>query len=830
MKSIFLIILIFLSTACYGQVLRGKVISDTGEEIPFTKIHVKNSTYGTFSNSFGVYQIELKKGQHILAFSAIGYTTTIDTITIVNEVHELTVILNPSIQEEDEVIITYKTDKERGKEIMKQVIDKRKEFQDGLREYSTSTYCFSSLEKDKFSDSVKQEVIGKEKMNIIEWEATSYYESPNRFKDIFTAYQDFAEGHMNSSAVSVGVSIDMGDDLAPTDGLPVNPYLFIRGIKDFHFSLFDNTIETPKLTRSPLISPLGYNAFVYYSFFLESSFIDDEGSFIHEIRVDPRFSYESLFSGTLFIRKDTWEIVSYELSINPASLIYFEEMQLVCDYKKINERIVPTRREFIYTIKEGKNIINGLIRLNHSDYKFEVDDTKRNFWLESTSYSPDAFDKDTVYWQEKRPFVLKEFEKQFIHEQDSIFTYHESDEYQRKQDSIRNRISWIGVLFQGVGRVNSQKGFELYLPGLIQQVVPFGVGGYRHRLSPTYIQEFKNGQKLNLNPSIDYGFRNKDVKGSLAASFMYNPMTFSRIGFEFGDVYDFITNNQNIQGSIAPANRVRNQKLELNFSRELVNGLYFKSIFHYSDRQSIDNLDYPEWVQVFGDFQTPQPFERYKIFLTTFDFEYHFRQRYIIKKGRKIVLGSPWPVINFQYRKAFPKILATDAQFDFAELRVYDEINFKQFGKSEIKFVGGAFLQKNDLRVIEHKFFRPSDRFFFSNPVNSLQLLDTALNTSNSYAQLNFIHHFNGFFLNKIWGINKLKLEETIGGGALLIPDANFVQFEFYVGFERQFRIRKEIFKIGVYGVTQVNTLTQSSINLKIGVNFYNSFRDKWDY
>jgi hypothetical protein len=459
-----------------------------------------------------------------------------------------------------------------------------------------------------------------------------------------------------------------------------------------------------------------------------------------------------------------------------------------------------------------------------------VDDTKRNFWLETMSFTEDAFDKDTNYWQEKRPFTLKDFEKQFIKEQDSIFTYQESDEYQRKQDSIRNRLSLVNIFFGGIGRVNSKKGYEVFLPGLIEQVVPFGIGGYRHRLSPTYQQEFKSGQQMSITPSIDYGFRNRDLKGGLAATFMYNPMNFSRIGFEVGDVYDFITGNQNIQGTLAPANRVRNQKVELNFRRELINGLYFKSIFHYSDRQSIDNIEYPEWVEVFGAFQNPQPFERYKIFLATLDFEYHFRQRYIIKKGRKIVLGSPWPVLNLQYRKAFPGILATDAKFDFIELRVHDEINLKQYGNSEIKFVGGAFLQKTDLRVIEHTFFRPSDRYFFSNPVNTMQLLDTALNTNNSYAQVNFIHHFNGFFLNKIWGINRLKLEETIGGGALLIPDANFAQFEFYAGVERQFRIRKEIFKIGIYGVTQVNTLSQASINLKIGVNFYNSFRDKWDY
>jgi hypothetical protein len=425
---------------------------------------------------------------------------------------------------------------------------------------------------------------------------------------------------------------------------------------------------------------------------------------------------------------------------------------------------------------------------------------------------------------------LKPIEQKFMSEQDSVVRHLKSDEFQRKKDSLRNRITFLGVIFSEIGHVNSFKGYEVSLPGLINQVVPFGVGGYRHKLDPTYRQTFKNGQEITLNPSIDYGFRNNDIRGGLSAKYMYNPLNFSRIGFEFGDIYDFITANQNIQGTLAPANRVRNQKLELNFRREIVNGLYARTILHYSDRQSITDLDYPEWVQLFGVFQEPQPFDRYKILLATLDLEYHFLQKFIIREGKKYIIGSSWPVLKFQYRKAIPNINETEANFDYVELSLHDEIDLQRLGNSEVNFIGGAFLQKQDLRIIEHRFFRPSDRFFFSNPVHSLQLLDTALNTSSSFAQLNFIHHFNGFFLNKIWGINRLKLEETIGGSALLVPESNFAQAEFYVGLERMFRIKKTIFKLGVYAVSQANSLDGTSLNFKFGVNFYNAFRDRWDY
>ena len=111
-----------------------------------------------------------------------------------------------------------------------------------------------------------------------------------------------------------------------------------------------------------------------------------------------------------------------------------------------------------------------------------------------------------------------------------------------------------------------------------------------------------------------------------------------------------------------------------------------------------------------------------------------------------------------------------------------------------------------------------------------MQLLNQSLNTSQSYLQFNYIHHFNGFFTNKVWGINRLKLEETIGGGLISIPESNFIQNEFYLGLERKFRIRKEIFKIGIYAVTRQNNFDGSNINFKIGINTYNNFSDSWDY
>jgi len=831
MPRLLLLLASFLLTvSTSAQLLKGRITDETGNPIPFAKIRIVNTSYGTVANALGNFQLELGYETYVVHYSAIEFISRTDTITVQNDIHLVEIKLLPEASELEETVITAKMKRDLGKEIMKQVIDKRNYFRDLVPQYSCNTYCFTSLEKE-VADSVKTDsVISRQKMNLTEWNGTSYYKAASRYKDVIDAYTDLTDAGSSSGVVTIVTGGTDDDYLNPGTYNPTNPYLFVNGIKDADINLFDNLIQAPGLCQRPLISPMAYNAFLYYSFSLKGSFYDDDQRKIYEIQVNPRFREEALFDGTLFIRDSVWELVSYELGINKDALNYFKEMRLVCDFEKVGDRIIPTRREFIYLVREGRRKIHGTIRLLHSGYAFDYDDSDRKFWLETTVYTPEALDRDTTYWNKVRPFHLKQEEILFIQQQDSIKKYHASEAYLKKQDSTYNTLNIWDFLFNGIGFRNTFKKQEFYFNALIEQVVPFGVGGYRHRFDFTYDKGFKNNHELSINPLVDYGFLNKDLKGQLGVSYMYNPRRFSKIFVEAGDVYDFMNGYQSIQGTFAPANRVRNRKFELYHRMELINGLYFKAGFFYSNRSSIDDLKYPSWVDAFGTFSKPEPFEGYKIFMTDLEFAYHFRQKYMLKGNQKIIIGSQWPILSLQYKKGWPTIFGGQSNFDFVEARLTDEINLNSLGNSEYRLVAGAFLRKSDLRLVEHKFFRTSDKWFFSNPVNSMQLLDTALNTSNSYLQFNAIHHFNGFFLNKIWLLNRLKLQETAGGGLLVIPDAHFALAELYVGLERTFRIRKQQFRIGAYAVSAVNSYGTSDVQFKFGINFYDSFRRKWDY
>lgn len=836
MKKLLFSLFLLFTCFSFSQVVKGKITDSYGNDVPFAKVRVLNTTYGTVSNAFGAFVLELKSGTYVFKFAAPEFEEQIDTIEVDQTDITVNIQLKEKTKELEEVVVTNESKKDLAKEIMKKVIDKRPFFDEKLSEYTCDTYCFSSLEKDKLDSLVKDSIIGREKLNVLEWKAKTSFKKQAKFKDEFYAYNDYTDEYQDLNTASVNVTMGEEEDLSSsaTSGMGNNPYLFINGIKDAHFSLFENAIDAPKLTQNPLISPLAYNAFFYYSFNIKSSFIDSSKRYIYEIAVKPRFAHEALFEGTLYVRDTLFELVSYELAVNKEVLLFFKDIRIICDYEKVGEALVPIRKEFYYDIKEGRTIINGVARVAQKDYVFEVKDDKAKFWTETITFADDAFDKDSSYWSQSRPFAIKDIERQFMHQQDSIINYHESDEYKRYIDSIRNDFRWLSLIFGTIGHSNSFKKIQYSVGGLTSQIIPFGVGGYRHRLPFSLTKEFENGWKLNLSPMIDYGFLNKDVKGDFDGSLMFNPKNFSTIGFVFGDKYDFVSSALNITQSILPiSNRVRNQKFEVNYKQEFFNGFYAKVTLHYSDRQNIENMKYPSWWDSLGLnlYTAPSaPFERYKIMLTTFDLEYHFKQKYMIRKGRKVVFGSPWPTLYLQYKIATPNVFKSEADFSKLEFKIHDEIKLNSLGNSEVKFVAGYYLHKKDIRLLEYKYFRQSDLGFFSDPKNTLQTLDTFMQTNNSYFQFNFIHHFNGFFLNKVPLINKLKLEETIGAAFLGIPDSKFAQAEFYVGLERKVRIKKTIFKIGYYACLQGNTFDKANVRFKIGLNFYDPFLDKWTY
>ncbi len=871
-RGLLVLLLVFgFSKEVTAGAVKGIIRDSLGEPLPYVAVVVKNTSYGVNSALNGAYFLELKPGKHTLVFTQLGFQTLEKSVTITdNKVVVMDIVMKREARELGTVVIKAKGDRDKGKEIMKQVIDKRNMYWEGVQNYQCTTYQKSSLEKvllDKYaadtikpqptpSDSLKSEEkkrkkkkkssdtlqaepkkdleaeIAQKRLNLIESYSITYFQRPVAFKESILAYKDYADYKKFTGGGGVSRGFEYGEhEIAPVIYYSSNPYLLISDAQSTDFNFYKNQIDAPALCSRPLLSPAASTAFLSYRFDWLSTFVS-EGKTIHKIAVNPLFKDDALFNGVLFIEDSTWAIVSVNLSINPNVLLYAKDFSVIIDYKEVQPGIyLPVRREFLYTIREGKYNIIGNARIDHSDYQVNTTFPKNLFNDEVKRYEVDAFDKDSAYWASHRTIQLDEKEIKYIHNMDSLAAYYSSPEYLAKRDSSFNEINIWSFLLNGVGHRNRVRGTEWYIEPLIAQIVPFGIGGYRHRLGGYYNKDFDNGMTLETTGHVDYGFTNRDIRGKGGVGLTYMPLKFVRTFVRFGDYYDMINNFSSLGTVFSRSNWIRCKEFSVAQRMEITNGLFGELTFEYSDQFPITSMQLEQWSnQLFGATNTPTDFNRYVKTEFRLELKYRFRQKYIIKKNRKIILGSKYPEIRMLWRKGVPTLFGSEVNFDYIEFGSADEMKFGRFGTSAWNVQAGAFVNKRNLRLLEHKYFRGSDVLIFSDPMRSFQLLGPTLSTADAFLRINYIHHFEGAFGSKVPLISKLKITSAVGGGTLMIPSQGFYHQEVYVGLERIFRIKKQLFRFGVFAVTADNTLSKANITYKFGVSFYNSFTRRWSY
>ena len=838
MKLIFALLLLLFSNVLFGQqVLKGIVTNEQNIPVPGVRVFIENTTYGVITDFKGFYFLELPvKKTYPIAFKMIGMKDSIVEIDITQKITNFNIQLSDYIEKLETVEVSSKKI-DVAKQVIKAMQDNRSNMANQFENYACNTYLKTSLEKSinpkiaeksKEIDSIIQ--VGPSKMNFIESFSITKFKAPNTYKEEVIAQHDYAEKSNNNFSASV--SVDFGTTIVPIQYIPTNPYIFFEKIQDGDFNLYQSMLDLPKISEHPIVSPIGFNAFLNYNFDLANIFYEQEtGHKIYEIKVIPKFKQAALFEGTLFIIDKLWVIQSFELNINSAAMPFFKDFTVLQDYELIDSNWVPTRREYVYTIHDGKYIISANTRVNQSNYTFNNVENKNDFNNEILVYQDEAFNKDSAYWEGIRPIQLKLNELAFIHEQDSIERHVKSEAYLDSLDKAYNKVTFWDVTLNGMGFRNRFKGESIYIKSLLSSVRVFGVGGFRYGTGGFYSKKFENSQKIKVDADFDYGFNNKDLKWKMGLEYTFLPKRFGLIELKGGDTYDLITDYNSILGTFSRGNYVRKQFIEIGHRIEIVNGFYGKINFSYSDRQGIDNLILSEWsTLLFGELNKPKTFERYIISLVEFQFLYRFKQKYIIKQNEKQLIGTKYPEIELTYKKGIPGLFNSEVNFDFIELKASDEINLGNYGDSKWSVLAGSFVNEVDLRFMEHKFFRGSDRFFFSNPLRSHQLLDSTFNTSKPYFQAFYLHHFNGFVMNKIPLINKLKLELMVGASSLIIQDIAYSHAEVFAGLEKKFRIKKQYFKVGAFMVTRANSSEAITYQFKIGLDFFNSFTNTWSY
>lgn len=832
------LLFILFSLQSHAYQLRGVITDENNLPIPYASVYIHQSTYGVSTNLNGEYFLELKSGQYEIVFHSLGYEKRVEIVSIQSKNVELNIQLKLSVTELQEIAIAEDAE-DPAYAVIRNAIKAKDQFKNPADEYKCNVYIKSSIEKESKNtikeienDSVKSDTtfLTKEKMNFVESYSSLYYKSPNTFKEIKEAFNDFSEKYKSQSGASFSVSLGSDADNTNKVSNEVNTNLFKINISDADFNFYQNLIPIPSLGANPYISPISDLALLSYKYHLEEYFYED-GHWVNKIQVIPRRTDAALFKGYIYIVDGVWCIKSVDLTIDPSALYLYNHFRVIQKYENIKDNAwLLSHESFFYNSKEGKKSILGNTYIKYSNYVLNPDLPNNFFTNELSAILDDAYDKDSVYWIQLRPITLKEEELKFIEKQDSIEEYHKSAAYLHEQDSIVNHHKWDDFLF-GLTFQNSFKKQKIFILGLLTSANPLGIGGYRQNVLVMYEKEFTSAYKLQTDIKLNYGFTNQDLKGHAGASFTYLPKYFARIHTSYRNEYGFLNTYESVGATFSMANYINIMGYTLGHEFEVINGLFLDAQLEYLNKQSIENLKLSKWSEwVFGSNNEPVSFDGYEQLIVDITLKFTPFQKYRTEPYKKIIIGSKFPTIVLNYRKGINGFFNSVADFDFIECRIWGDFKIGTFGQSKWKIYTGRFFNNVSVLLTEDKYFRGSDPYFFFDPVTSFQLLGNSLHTSNEYLQAHYLHRFNGVLLNKVPLVKKLHLLEVAGAAALLVNDNNFSHIEAWAGLEKVFKIRRQLFKLGVYYVVADSNYSTIGSQIKFGIDFYDSFRNSWSY
>jgi hypothetical protein len=836
-KTAILIAVFFVSRySAIAVTIKGHVKDEQGAPLFHVAVFVPGTNIGTHTNENGDYQLNLKSGNYKLNFSFIGYENVEQEIQVGQEkIRIIDVVLKINSNEMPMVVVNADR-RDFVKRLIRGAAEKKEFYTDQLLNFSAGYFGRTSMEKIDFKRDSSSKIIQPPVIEHAIYHITeglgSIYSNENLVKLKVDAYRDYTpKRHENYASISV--SFEYGEETIVNDrDMFEDPYELTSPSCFSEYSLRENSLTLPQLTDKKIISPISSSALLSYSYDLVG--IDTlNGEKFFKLSVMPLFKQEALFSGYIWIQDTTFALGKIDLNLADQVMPFFTDFSWQEEFVQIEKnKWVSLGKSIRAKVKEGKAQMICSVENRFTDYDFNLIEPLNMKSSEVLKFDEYAFDRDSVFWQNKQLIPLNELELKYKHECDSLQKRYDDPAIQAQADSAYNKVTFWDVTLSGIAWRNREKGNTYFINPLIAQANIFGIGGYRHKFGGNFSKYFfENDYILETDGYLDYGFTNKDIRGRGGIGLTYYPKKFVRTYVRFGDYYDMVNTFSSFSSVFSRSNYVRAKMISIEQRMEVVNGLYASLTYEYCNQNPINNLIQDSWsAEFFGDINNPLDFKSYTKSEFILNIQWRPGQTYYFKRNRKIVTGFKYPEIKLNYRKGVPTLLGSEVNFDYLELKIHDDYQLARLGTGEWTLQTGAFVNKRNLRLLEYKYFRGSDFFFFSDPNASFQLLDQVFLTPNAYYRGNYVHNFNGVFFNKVPLLNRLKMNEIAGSALIAIPSERFIHQEVFVGIQKRIRIKQQLFKLGVFLVTSDSNLGGAQYTYKFGISYWNSYTKKWNY
>ncbi|QXP71534.1 carboxypeptidase-like regulatory domain-containing protein [Polaribacter sp. R2A056_3_33] len=772
MKKYTFLLFFCLSISVLAQV-KGNITDTNNTPLSFVSIYLDETVTGTTSNDDGTYVLSItKKGKHTIVFQILGYTTLKKEINITSFPFELNVQLEEENVQLAEISISTK-DNPANRIIRNTIASKDK----NTDKYAKYTAKFYSRGLYKIKDA-PEKFLGKNlgdfggaldstRSGIIYLSETvseiHFQKNPKKFKEKIIASK--------VSGTDNGISFNRAEDA--------------------NINFYDNSVTF----GSDLISPISTNAFGYYNFKLEGSFYDTNGKLINKIKLLPKRKNDRVFNGFLYIVEDDWAIYGADVSVTGAQvnipIVDVLNLKQNYNYSEANDAWVLISQSIDFKVDALGFNFDGRFSSAYSAYNFTPKYNEDTFTNEVLSFEKQATEKDTLYWNALRPVPLTNEETDDYKFKDSLKVVRKSKKYLDSVNKKQNKFNLLSSI-TGYTYKNSFEKWAISYNGLINDFNFNTVQGFNVSLGGSYFKEQNDtGKWWNVGGKVNYGFSDKRIRPTFFLTKSWNDISRPRMTIsggvttaQFNGRNPLMKLNNTVSSLMRRLNYLRIYEKEfakINYSEEIVNGIYLATSFEYANRKPLFNTtDYSFAGQdKNGGYKPNNPsdvievFKEHEIAILNVGATFVFGQKYLSYPDRKENIDSDkYPSLNVNYTKRFGAS-NSELNSDVFTANLTQDISAGNYGEFSYNLRGGVFLKKKDIAFMDflqangNQLLFPLDR-----ELSSFGLLEYyKFYTNDKYAEAHIQHDFKGAVLGKIPLLNKLNLHLVGGAKTLVMAD-----------------------------------------------------------
>jgi Family of unknown function (DUF5686)/CarboxypepD_reg-like domain len=786
-----LVIILFLSTITSGYTqitqIQG-VVTDSlnGEPIPYVKIKIINSTFGTLSDTSGSYSFLSKPESDSVEFSFIGYKPQRIQFTI-GIPNNINVILAPDIKSFDVVEVI--AGENPAFEILRQVKKHKKQNNpEKLDAYQCEVYNLMQFDANKLGKKFEERKAFN-KMKVINDYVGQDSVIDSKYLPVLLT-ESISDYYFKKGPVQ-RKEIIKANRITGVDYLQLQQF---TGDMHQNVNIYNNYIE---LFNKEFMSPIADGGKVFYKYYLQEEDTID-GVFCYHMVFVPKRKGDAVFEGEMWIVDTSFAIKKVIAKIpNNVNLNYVSDLYVEQTYSEVDSGIWMVTSENmlayfdLFNDFKKKNMMGATIHKKTSRRNFVLNQPKEyTFYSADIVLSDSAANRNDEYWIENRHNPLSHEEKGVIEMVDSLknnrrFKFYEKLTY----------FAYSG--FWKAGPIEIGNIYSVYNKNTVE--------GDRFMLSLRTSNKFST--KVEINAFGIYGFGDKVVKygASLRWKVKNDPREMLRFAYRkrieqlglsssIGDIGNSFTT----LFSLGPLDKLTMvEKASISFEKDWKIDM---RTFHAADWRRFVPLgtsDYSRVDPVTGD---TNQISRLTSFEIRNQIIYTKDEKFLKGQFDRISLGSKYPILSLTHTWGISDVIGSEYNFHRLDF-VYDHRpRVGMFGRLQYSIYAGKIFG-----TVPYPFLnihQGNQTFYLQKTTFNLMRYYEFI--SDEWVGVNFEHRFQGFIMDKIPLIKKLKwrlvynAKMVIGrynnkhNSELLLPTySNRLQYPYYevgVGLENIFK------------------------------------------